>query len=82
MPYSSKDERKALNMMRDAKLKELRKGKGAGRPEKPSKKYSRDELNAMRDALQKEVRKDMGVGRGRPKKAINVIKSSKRKMED
>tara|TARA_R110002020_G_scaffold50665_1_gene142850 strand:- start:1335 stop:1568 length:234 start_codon:yes stop_codon:yes gene_type:complete len=77
MPYATEEERKTLNAMRDAKLKELRKGKGAGRPSKATKKYTRDELSAMRDALQKEVRKEMKVGRGRPKRAKTIMKEKK-----
>mgnify|MGYP003136238146 FL=1 len=72
-------ERQALNVMRDIKLKDLRKGKGAGRPMMPTKggKLSREELNKMRDELLKDVRKDLGMKAGRPKKAVTQMREKK-----
>jgi len=71
-------ERQTLNLLRDIKLKDLRKGKGAGRPMMPTKggKLSRAELNKMRDDLLKDVRKDLGMKAGRPKKAVTQMRES------
>jgi len=70
--------RQTLNLLRDIKLKDLRKGKGAGRPMMPTKggKLSRAELNKMRDDLLKDVRKDLGMKAGRPKKAVTQMRES------
>lgn len=73
-------ERQALNLLRDIKLKDLRKGGGAGRPKMPTKggKLTRAELSKMRDDLLKDLRKDLGMGRGRPKKAITQFREQKK----
>mgnify|MGYP003121819187 CR=1 FL=1 len=72
-------ERQALNVLRDIKLKDLRKGTGPGRPMMPTKggKLSREQLNKMRDELLKDVRKDLGMKAGRPKKAITQFREKK-----
>jgi len=71
------DERRVLNMLRDIKLKDIRKdlGVGRGRPKMPSKHINRAELNAMRDATLKRVRKELGVGKGRPSKGITHLRA-------
>jgi hypothetical protein len=56
MPFKTQDERDELSKMRDKKLKELRKGKGAGRPVKPRTTLSREQLTAMRDEKLSEIR--------------------------
>jgi len=70
VPKATKEEREKLNKKRDKKLKEVRKGKGAGRPKKATKTKTREELNKMRDDELKRIRKELGVGAGRPKSAI------------
>ena len=55
MPFKTQDERDELSKMRDKKLKELRKGKGAGRPVKPRTTLSREQLTAMRDEKLGEI---------------------------
>ena len=75
---ANEDERKVLSMLRDIKLKDIRKGGGAGRPMQPSKHIDRTELNKMRDATLKQVRKELGTGRGRPKRAITQYNEKKK----
>lgn len=41
--------RELINKLRDEKLKELRKGGGAGRPKQPKTTITRGELEKMRD---------------------------------
>lgn len=48
-PYVPKDRTKT-NEARDKKLKEIRKGGGAGRPKKTDKRMTREDVNRMRDA--------------------------------
>tara|TARA_Y100001973_G_C5184702_1_gene327068 strand:+ start:307 stop:573 length:267 start_codon:yes stop_codon:yes gene_type:complete len=70
VPKATKEEREKLNKKRDKKLKEVRKGKGAGRPKKPTTSKTREELNKMRDEELKRLRKELGIGAGRPKSAV------------
>lgn len=53
----------AMNWLRDAKLKEVRKElrTGPGRPKKATTNFTRKELNAMRDALLKTVKKELKI---------------------
>ena len=71
------DEIKVLDMLRDIKLKDIRKdlGVGRGRPKMPSKHINREELNNMREATLKRVIKELGVGKGRPAKAITNVRA-------
>ena len=60
-------ERERIGILRDIKLKKLRKGKGAGRPLQATKggKLTRTEINKMRDDLLKAIKKK------KPKKICN-----------
>ena len=73
------DERKMIEMYREMKLKEVRKGTGAGRPKKAtvSGKKTRAEIAEMRDKELKRVKKALGVGAGRPTKAITQMRNLK-----
>lgn len=64
-----KKDRTTINKIRDEKLKELRKGKGAGRPKMTDKRITRDDINRMREAEMERV-KDM-------KKTIKIKKKKK-----
>lgn len=73
VPRATPAQRDALSKARDAKLKKIRKGKGGGRPTKPSTTKTRDELNKMRDELLKQLRKELGTPAGRPKTAAKQM---------
>tara|TARA_Y100000401_G_scaffold117199_1_gene125086 strand:+ start:3618 stop:3878 length:261 start_codon:yes stop_codon:yes gene_type:complete len=77
VPKATKEEREKLNKMRDKKLKEVRKGRGAGRPYQPAKHKSREELDKLRDELLKQIRKDLNIGAGRPKTAVAIMREKK-----
>ena len=53
--------RKEKDDLRRKKLKEIRKGKGAGRPWKPSTHWTRDQLSELREMEIKRVRDNMNL---------------------
>ena len=53
--------RKEKDDLRRKKLKELRKGQGAGRPFKPSMHNTREQLNMLREKEMARVRNNMNL---------------------
>ena len=53
--------RKEKDDLRRKKLKELRKGGGAGRPMMPSRMNTREQLNVLREKEMERVKKNMNV---------------------